>query len=374
VPGADRAREPAGGHDNVSAAMPAGVRGTAWWCGAALLIGAVVYLVIQFAVAAGVLVLTLLLALLLTALLRPVADWLDRHHVPRLAATWIVLVAAVAVVAAVGVFIEQQLASQLPALQDNLAGGLNRVRDFLVGQVGLAPRQVNQLVDAAIAQVYGGSGSSSDGGSTGAALVNGARMLLTALAGLALALFTAFWLVYDGDRVWHFLLRLCPDRWQHRAEAAGGAAWHTLGGYLRGVTLIALIDGVAVGVALLLLGVPLPLTLGLITFLGGYVPLVGATIAGLAAVLVALAAKGVTTALLTLGAVILVQQLEGQFLQPIIMGRTLELHPLAIAYALSLGALLWGIPGAIISVPLAAACYAVGSVLANPVAERGPTT
>jgi predicted PurR-regulated permease PerM len=339
--------------------MPSGLRGTAAWSAAALLVGAVVYLVVQFATAVGLLVLTLFVGLLLTALLRPVVDWLDRTGLPRLAASWLVLLATIAAVGGLGVFVEQRLASQLPALRENLTGGLSRLRDFLVEQVGLSSEQVDSLFDAVIAQV-GSAGSGPSG-----AVVAGAMTLLSALAGLALALFTAFWLVYDGDRVWQFLLHLFPRRWQDRTEDAGAAAWRTLGGYLRGITLVALVDAVGIGIALVLLGVPIPFTLALLTFFGAYVPFVGATVAGLAAVLVAFAAEGFTTALLTLGAIIAVQQLEDQLLQPLIMGYSLELHPLAIAYAITLGALLWGIPGAILAVPVLASAYAVGSSLAR---------
>ena len=344
--------------------LPGGLRGAAAWSAAALLIGAVVYVVVQFAVTVGALVLTLLVGLLLTALLQPVAALLERV-LPRLAAAWLVIIAAIATLAGVGVFIEQQLVAQIPVLSENLAGGLRRLRDLLVEQLGIAPRQLDQVVDAAVQKLLSVAGSGTATAGPGSAIVTGTTLALGLLAALALALFTAFWLVYDGARVWSFLLGLFPERWRDDAARAGVQAWSTLGGYLRGVTLVALIDGVGVGLALLLLGVPLPFTLALITFLGGYIPLVGATAAGMVAVLVALASQGPTTALLTLGAVVLVQQVEGQLLQPLIMGRTLQLHPLAIAYAITLGGLLWGIAGAVISVPLTAALYAVASSLAR---------
>lgn len=346
--------------------LPSTLRGTAAWSAAALLIAAVVYLVVQFALTLGALVLTLLAALLLTALLRPLVNRLHRVGLPRLAATWLVLLVAVAATAVVVVFIEQQLVAQLPALRAALSGGLDRLRDLLVQQLGIPPERAGRVIAAVQNQVVGSG--------TMPPIVNGARTVLTVLGALALAVFTAFWLVYDGDRVWAFLSRLVPERWQNHTTSAGEAAWSTLGGYLRGVTLVALVDAIGIGAALLILDVPLPFTLALLTFLGGYIPLVGAALAGLAAVLVAFAAQGPTTALLTLGAVIIVQQLEGQVLQPLIMGRALQLHPLAIAWALSVGGLLWGIAGAIIAVPLAAVVYSVGSALAGvtPPTQPGP--
>lgn len=352
--------DPDGSGRDLPGWLPSGLRAAAAWSAAALLVGAVLYLVVQFAVGVGLLVLTFFVGLLLTALLRPVVDRLDRLGLPRLAATWLVLLAATGVAVGLGLFVQQRLASQLPTLRANLAGGLDRLRDLLVEQVGLSSEQVDELIDAAIAQVRG-----SAGGATGEAIVTGAMTLLTVLAGLVLALFTAFWLVYDGDRIWRFVLHLFPEAWQDRTDRAGSMAWASLGGYLRGLTLVALFDAVGIGLALLVLDVPIPFTLALLTFFGAYVPFIGATVTGLAAVLVALAAEGVTTALLTLAAIILVQQLEDNLLHPVIMGHTVELHPLAIAYAVLLGGLLWGIPGAVLGVPLLATAYAVGSSLAT---------
>lgn len=343
--------------------LPAGLGGTAAWSAAALLIGLVVYLVAQFAVALGLLVFTLFIGLLLTALLRPVADWLDRRGLPRLAATWLLVLGVIALFLGIAWVLQQRVRSELPALGGNLTSGLQRVRDFLVERMGLSSQQVDALFDSAISRVRGATGSGS--AEVGNSVITGATTLASVLAGLVLALFTAFWLVYDGDRVWHFLLRLLPDAWRERADGAASAAWGTLGGYLRGVTLVALVDAVGIGIALVVLGVPIPFTLAVLTFFGAYVPLVGALVAGLVAVLVAFAAKGLTTALLTLGAVVLVQQVEGQLLQPIIMARAVAIHPLAIAYAIALGGLLWGIEGAILAVPLLAAVYAAGSSLAR---------
>jgi predicted PurR-regulated permease PerM len=357
-------------HRSTGEWLPEGVRGAAAWSGAALLIGLVIYLVAQFAVTLGLLVLTLFIGLLLTALLRPVADWLDRVGLPRLATTWLLVLGVLALFLGSVWFIEQRLRSQLPTLEANLTNGLDRVRNFLVERVGLSPEQVDALFDGAINSVRGATGSASGG--VGGTFVTAATTLAAVLAGLALALFTAFWLIYDGDRVWHFLVRLLPARWRGAADRAGGAAWEVLGSYLRGVTLVALVDAVGIGIALLALGVPIAFTLGVLTFFGAYVPLVGAFVAGLVAVLVAFAAHGLTTALLVLGAVVLVQQLEGQLLQPIIMGRSVAVHPLAIVYAIAAGGLLWGISGAILAVPLLAAAYSVGKSLSQTGATSGP--
>lgn len=357
---------PADGHEGDSwggRAVPPAVHAVAAWAWRALLIGAVVYFVVQFGLRVGSVVLALFVGLLLTALLRPAADWLERHGLPRLAATWLLLVTTVAGLAGVAVLIQQRVTAQLPSLRRSLADGLSRLRDLLVERLGLPPEQIDSIRQGLVAQVTGfGSGAGSGGGSGSLpTVIQAASLFLTVLAGLALALFTAFWLVYDGERVGRFLVGLAPRRYERTATRAGADAWDTAGGYLRGVTLVALMDALGIGVALLLIGVPLVFTLALITFLGAYIPIVGAVVAGLLAVLVALAAKGVTAALLTLGAVLLVQQLEGNVLQPMIMSRTVSLHPLAIVYALTVGGVLWGIAGALLAVPLTAALHAAAT-------------
>lgn len=320
----DHTHEPALPDEPVREQVPAGLRATAAWAWRLLLIGLLGYAVLQVGLRLRSLVLTMLVALLLTALLRPAAEWLVRRGLPRLAATWLVLLGLIAAAAAVLVLIQQRASTQIPLLRRNLAGGLQSIRDVIVSRFGIPAERVDSVIDGLIAQVLGQSTSGPAGQGP---VVTGATTALAVLAALALALFTAFWLVYDGARAWRFFVGLSPQRHRHVVDEAGQHAWRTLGGYLRGVTIIALIDAVGIGLALVLIGVPVPFALALLTFVGGYVPIVGATVAGLAAVLVALAANGPTDALLTLAAVILVQQVEGQILQPIIMGRSVDCTP-----------------------------------------------
>jgi len=340
--------------------VPTVVQAVAGWSWRLLLIGAVVYFAVQLAVALRLVLLTLLVGLLLTALLHPVVGWLHRRGVPRLAATWMALLGALALAAGVFLYIAQRAAANLQMLRQNVATGLTDLRSLVARMVGLSRDQVTALTERLIDRIAG----SSDTGLP-VPVMHSATVVLSVLAAAALGLFTAFWLLYDGERVWRFVARLAPHRYRATADEAGRRAWATLGGYLRGVTLVALVDAVAIGIALVILGVPLPFALALLTFFGAYVPLIGATIAGMAAVLVALAANGPTTALLTLVAVIVIQQVEGQLLQPIIMGRSMDLHPLVIAYALTIGGVLYGLAGAVVAVPLAAVVSTVGAYLAT---------
>lgn len=356
--------------------VPRGIRTVGMWSLWTLLIGALVYFAISIAVLLGSVVLTLLAGALLTSLMRPVVSWLDRHGWNRLLATWVVIVVFVLLIGGVGWFLQMRISGQLSALRPTLTDGLERVRTFLVETVGLSEQQVDAVVNGVIAQLSPGGGEGGGGGDApgaadrvldGGAIVTGVTTAVTVLAAVVLALFTAFWLSYDGERMWQKLLLVIPRSRRAVVDGAGRAGWDALGGYLRGTTIVALGDALGIGLALVLIGVPLPFALALLTFLGAYVPVVGAFLAGLAAVVVAFSAGGLTDALLTLGAVVLVQQVEGNLLQPLIMRRAVFLHPLVIVYVLTIGGLLYGIAGAVIAVPIAAVVYAV----AVAVAARG---
>jgi len=191
----------------------------------------------------------------------------------------------------------------------------------------------------------------------------GALTLLEALAAVALALFVAFFLLKDGPSMWAWLLQRLPEPARQPASEAGEAGWDTVGRYVRGTLIVAAIDAVGIGVALVIIGVPLALPLALLVFVGGFIPYVGSTVTGSVAVLVALAANGPVDALLTLAAVITVQQVEGNFLEPFIVGRQVRLHPAVVVVVIFAGSLTAGIAGAIMAVPLTAVAYRVALVL-----------
>lgn len=260
-------------------------------------------------------------------------------------------------------YIVDRAVTELASVQFGVASGLERLRDLLVETTGLPPARVDAMMQGTIDQVTEGFGT--DGALP---VMQSTAAVGAVLAAVGVALFSAFWFVYDGSRVWRHALGAVPRAHRALVDAAGQSAWDSLGGYLRGVTLVALVDAVGVGLALLLLDVPMPLGLAALTFIGAFVPLVGALVAGLAAVLVALATHGITTALLTLGAVILVQQLEGQLLSPLIMGRSVRLHPLVIAYSVAIGGVLYGLAGAVLAVPLAAGIHAAAGTLRSATA------
>jgi predicted PurR-regulated permease PerM len=220
---------------------------------------------------------------------------------------------------------------------------------LIEGPLGLDPQQVSQVRNEIVTAIYQATPS------PGA----GARMAVYVLAALILVAFLMFFLLKDGDRMWAWLLDRVPARRRAQVDGAGRTAWDTLGNYVRGVVVVALIDAVGIGAALLILGVPLWVSLTLLTFVGAFIPLLGATVSGAVAVLVTLVTNGPTDAVIVLVVVLVVQQVEGNLLQPLVMGRALRLHPAAILVAVTAGGLLYGIPGALLAVPVMAMTYRV---------------
>ena len=176
-----------------------------------------------------------------------------------------------------------------------------------------------------------------------------------------LAIVLLFFFVKDGPAIWAWLVRQWPARWGPHIDEAGRRSWTVLGGYLRGTAIIGLVDAILIGIALALIGVPFVLPLSMLTFLGGFLPLIGASVAGIIAALVALVSGGVVDALLVLvlGVIIVIQQVEGDLLAPYILGKALQLHAVAILLSLTAGAAFAGIVGAFLAVPVAAVGYTV---------------
>jgi predicted PurR-regulated permease PerM len=181
-----------------------------------------------------------------------------------------------------------------------------------------------------------------------------AATLFEVLTGALLVLFATFFFLRDGRKIWRFIVRLFPVNARWSLADAGEASWATLGSYVRATVLVAFIDAAGIGLALVILDIPFPFPLAALVFLGAFIPIVGASISGAVAVLVALVDKGWIIALILLGAVIFVQQLEGHVLQPLIMGRAVAIHPLVVIIGIASGVVLAGIIGALVAVPIIA--------------------
>ena len=289
-------------------------------------------------------VIPLVIAVFVAALLMPFVDRIDRRTpLPRTAATLIVLAVAVAVVAGVISWLVPNFADQVDELRGSVEQGISDVETWVEDTFGLSLRE-------AAGELTGGS----DGAGIGDRVISGAVLVGEIVAGLLLVIVLTFFVVRDGPRFARSAVRWFPEDRRDLAAAIGRRSWTVVGGYLRGVMITGVVDAVVIGIGLAVIGVPLVLSLMMLTFFGAFFPLIGAVVAGAVAVLVALVANGVTDALFTLALVIAVQQLEGDVVAPLVLGRTLSLHPVVILLALTIGAIVAGIVGAAFAVPLAA--------------------
>ncbi|TDC75745.1 AI-2E family transporter, partial [Micromonospora sp. KC606] len=330
------------------AALPWLVRTAVVWNACLVVVVVGLYLLGRVAVLLAPLAVALAVTLFLTALLDPVLRGLRRLRVPAAPAALLSILLLLGILVGVGALVWNRTAAQFGELTEQLDEGLQRSRDFVTSTLPVTEAQLDRL----LRQVTSGLGGGFD-------LVGGARTAAEVAGSTLLALVLLFFLLKDGRSMWHWVLRRLTGPNREVAAEAGRVGWRTLGGYTRGTMTIAAIDAIGIGIALVLLRVPLALPLALITFLGGFVPIVGATVAGTVAVLVALAAKGPTTAALVLAAVIAVQQIEGNLLEPLVMKRQVRLHPAVILVVVTAGTLIAGIAGAFVSVPIAAVAYQV---------------
>ncbi len=226
------------------------------------------------------------------------------------------------------------------------------------GPLHISDTQLSDLIDRARQEATNNSRALTRG------VLSGATLAVEVVTGALLSLVLTFFFVKDGDRMGNWIAGLAGDR-AHEVRAVGRRSFETLGAYLRGQATVGLIDGVFIGVALAVVGVPLAVPLAFLVFLGAFLPIVGAFLSGLVAALVALVSKGLVAALIIVGITILVQQLEGHVLAPLVLGRAVKLHPAVILLALTGGGVVGGIVGAALAVPLVAVVSSVGSYLRN---------
>lgn len=296
-------------------------------------------------------VIPLLLALILAAAISPLVNMLRRNGWPGALATAFAFFLLLGVLGGVVTGIVFAVRGQFDELVSSANEGFDQVYDFI--RTGPLPVDEAQIQEARQALVD--FATSATAGSTALSGLTAAGTFITGALLMAVIL---FFFLKDGDRIWAFMLRGFKGERLRKARQVGFRSLEVLGGYVRGTAIIALVDSLFIGLALFILGVPLALPLAVIVFVGAFVPLVGATVAGALAALVALVANGPFVALMVVLAVVVVNQLEGNFLQPVVMGRSLSIHPLVILLALTAGTILAGIIGAILSVPVAAVAWA----------------
>lgn len=296
-----------------------------------------------------------LIALILACALWPLVVRLRRVLSPMLAA-WVVFLGSLLVLGGIGTGLVFSVIGEWPTLVNQAVEGFNQLNELAQRFIGDMPFTVDQAqIDNAVNTVTSFITSSQFGA--------GALNTLTAagsfVTGLILLLVILFFFLKDGDRIWAFFISWTPQHFRHKWITSGDRALHTFGGYIRGTSIVAAVDALGITATLLILQVPLAIPLGVVVFLGSFIPMVGATVAGILATLVALVTNGPVVALIVLLAVILVNQLEGNFLQPVVMAQALNLHALVILMALTAGTVLGGIVGAVLAVPLTAVAWGI---------------
>jgi predicted PurR-regulated permease PerM len=339
------------------------VRKAAAWSWRLLAIGAVIAGLLWVVARLQVIIVPVALATMVAALMLPAVDWLDRRGAPRGGAVALVILGGFGVFGGILTFVVSQFVSGLPGLVEQVTRSIDSIRSWLIkGPAHLSREQIDNAGNTAIKALR----DNQEKLTTGA--LSTAATLTEIITGAFLVLFTLIFLLHGGRNIYGFVTQIVPAGARERVRDAGRAGFGSLIGYVRATFLVALVDAVGIGTGLAIMGVPLALPLASLVFLGAFIPLVGAVVSGLLAVIVALLAKGFVYALITLGLIIAVQQLEAHVLQPFVMGRAVAIHPLAIVLAIAAGGVLAGIVGALLAVPIVAFLNSAIRVLAadNP--------
>lgn len=346
--------------ENIDEALPRGVRVAGAWSWRILVIAAVIALVIFLVIQLRLIVIPLLVAVLLAALLVPLVDFLHRHRWPKGLAVALAMVGLIVVVSGLLYLVTTQINQGFSGLTNLALQRYDEFKAFLLA----SPLH---LTDAQITE-YLGQGWEAMQRDSGL-LLSGALSFGSSighfLAGMLLTLFSTLFILIDGKGIWAWLVRLFPRKARPAVQGAGVAGWTTLGNFVKVQILVASIDAIGIGVGAAILGVPLALPIGVLVFFGSFIPIVGAVVTGVLAVVVALIFNSPVHALIMLGIVLFVQQVEGHVLQPLIMGTAVKVHPLGVVLAVAAGSMLAGIPGALFAVPVAA----VANVMVNYIAS-----
>ncbi len=327
--------------------LPNGLIIATEWAWRLLIISAAIVLLGVIVSQLSFVVIPLLVALLLAAIISPLHNALVKAKIPKPIATLFSIASLLAAVTAIIWTVVVAINNNWASLQEqSFAAYQDFVQYLLTSPLGVTEAQIQGWFEG-ISEYLDSSrlltGALSIGSSLGGFIV-----------GLVLAIFTLIFFIHDGEKIWDFILRFIPQKAKKSVDGAGQAGWKTFTAFVKAQVLIALIDAIGIGLGAWILGLPLALPIALIVFLGSFVPIVGAFVTGAIAVFIALVYQGFTVALIMLIIVIVVQQIEGQLLQPFIIGKSVKIHPLAVVLTVTTGAFIAGIPGALFAVPLLA--------------------
>ena len=342
--------------------VPSSLERAAGWSWRVLACAAVVVAALFVLWYLRVIVLPIMVALTIAPALSPVAALLRRARLERPAAG-LALLTGLAVVAGLIAIVTASVLAQWDELVDSVSQAVDEIVERLEGEPFNLSLDRSEDLQSSLADSWqDASGYAASGVQAGVGLI----------AGLVLAVAILYFVLRDGAALWGWFLRRFPAAPRPAVDRAGHRAWEVLGGFVRGTALIAAIDATLIGLGLWLLDVPLAFALAVLVFMGAFVPFVGAFVTGLVAVLVALADGGWQIGLAALAVVAGVQFVEGNFLQPVIQSRTVDLHPAVILLAVAAGASLFGIAGAYLAVPVTAVAFAVVISLRSERPEAGP--
>jgi predicted PurR-regulated permease PerM len=295
---------------------------------------------------------------LLTALLVPVTTGLQKLRLPRGPAAGVTVISTIVVVAGLLTLVGTQIAGQFEDLSNQVGEGVQKLRDMARINFGLTDADITNLFKQVREQITSGGALGQQAAAVGTTATH-------VVAGVFISLFCLFFFLYQGEQIWSWLVRLFPRRARDKADSSGRKAWLSLTAFVRATVIVAAVDAIGISLGAAILGLPLVSAIGILVFVGSFIPVVGALVSGIVAVLVALVAKGPLIAIIMLAVVIGVQQLEAHVLQPFLLGRAVSVHPLAVILAIATGVIIAGIVGALVAVPTAAVLNAIVNHLAG---------
>lgn len=333
-------------------------------CAQVLLVLAVTTILVYVAIVLKVVFIPVLIALIIASACAPIMSFLRSKGVPSVLATVMLLLAAVLVIGGLVTLIVVTIRADWDKLTEATSKAINDLVEFVThGPIPIDGEQLDAARQSLLDFVSSGGGQIASGALAGVSVVG------EIATGIVLGIVVLFFFLKDGPQIWQFLTKPFRGAAAARADRIATSSVRVFGGYVRGTTTIAFVDAAGIGITLFILQVPLALPLALLVFVGSFIPIVGATLTGILAALVALVSNGPFVALIVIIAVIVVQQLEGNLLQPVVMGNALKLHSLVVLLALAIGTLLGGILGAILSAPIAAVIWTIIKVWREPAAE-----
>ena len=339
------------------ARVPYGVDLAAAWSWRVLVISGLTALLLYLVNFFLVVFLPLVIALLLAALVTPVVTFLTRRGLPRKVSALVVVVLGIALLALLFTFVGNQISSGASDLSSQVGSGIEQIRDWLrTGPLHVTDAQLTSGLEQAQTKLQEfGTEAAGRLGEVG-------KTVGDVFAGAFIVLFATYFFLADGALIWAWIVRIFPRAGRRQADSSGRVAWASLTQFVRATVMVAATDAAGTMIGAAVLGVPFVSAIGVLVFIGAFVPLVGAFVSGSVAVLVA---QGPVTALIMFGVIVAVQQLEAHVLQPFLMGRFVSVHPLGVILAIAMGVIVAGVAGALVAVPLVASVNAVVQHLAS---------